>query len=203
MNTVLNAINSLSKIFAKISCLLCLFLVLLTAEQVVARYLFSSSTIALQELEWHFFGLSFLFAAPYTFKLDGHVRVDILYCKLSGKGRAIIDILGIIFLLIPLSLLLIYYGIDFTLLALGNTNPNSFDHYSAYYFNNSGALYAVFSKVEAFLRNTILVGEISPNPGGLEARWIIKAAIPLAFTMLFLQGVASLLEKIKFLRDGE
>jgi TRAP-type mannitol/chloroaromatic compound transport system permease small subunit len=34
------------------------------------------------------------------------------------------------------------------------------------------------------------VGEGSPNPGGLEARYIVKSIIPLGFALLFLQSLS-------------
>ncbi len=34
------------------------------------------------------------------------------------------------------------------------------------------------------------VGEGSSNPGGLDARYIVKSAIPIGFALLFLQSLA-------------
>lgn len=33
------------------------------------------------------------------------------------------------------------------------------------------------------------IGEGSPQPGGLPARWALKAVVPLAFTLLLLEGI--------------
>ncbi|MBW2257828.1 MAG: TRAP transporter small permease subunit, partial [Deltaproteobacteria bacterium] len=41
--------------------------------------------------------------------------------------------------------------------------------------------------------------EVSPDPGGLP-RYPIKTAIPVAFALLFLQGVSELIKKAAFLR---
>ena len=41
-----------------------------------------------------------------------------------------------------------------------------------------------------FVENSYQLGEGSPDPGGLPYRWLLKAAIPLGFTLLLLQGVA-------------
>jgi TRAP-type mannitol/chloroaromatic compound transport system permease small subunit len=43
--------------------------------------------------------------------------------------------------------------------------------------------------------------EISPDPGGLHHRWIIKAAIPLGFALLAVQGVSSIIKNLLFLLD--
>ena len=43
---------------------------------------------------------------------------------------------------------------------------------------------------QSFVANAFRIGEISPDPGGLPARWVLKAAIPLGFFFLLLQGLA-------------
>ena len=41
--------------------------------------------------------------------------------------------------------------------------------------------------------------EGSPDPGGLPYRWILKAGIPLGFTLLLLQGVADIAKNLKLI----
>ncbi len=41
-----------------------------------------------------------------------------------------------------------------------------------------------------FVINSFITGETSPDPGGLPARYILKAAIPAAFLLVLLQGLA-------------
>ncbi len=73
----------------------------------IMRYFFRSGSIALQELEWHLFSISFLFGMAYTLKEDGHVRVDILYENFSPRWKAVVNIGGVLLLLLPLSLLIV------------------------------------------------------------------------------------------------
>lgn len=44
---------------------------------------------------------------------------------------------------------------------------------------------------------SFLIGERSPDPGGLPARYIIKYAVTVGFVLLFLQGLSSLLESLQ------
>ena len=78
-----------------------LALVVVIFVDVVMRYLFNTSFVFTQELEWHLFAFIFLIGAGYTLLHDGHVRVDIIYQRLGLKGRAWINLLGVIFFLIP------------------------------------------------------------------------------------------------------
>ena len=47
-----------------------------------------------------------------------------------------------------------------------------------------------------FVANAWNMGEVSDAPGGLPHRWLIKASLPLAFSLLFLQGCAVLLRQL-------
>ena len=78
-----------------------LLLVLVVFVDVFMRYLFRTSFVFVQEMEWHLFAFIFLIGAGYTLLHDGHVRVDIIYQRLGVKGRAWINFLGVIFFLIP------------------------------------------------------------------------------------------------------
>ena len=78
-----------------------LLLVLVVFTDVVMRYLFKTTFVFTQELEWHLFAFIFLIGAGYTLLHDGHVRVDIIYQRLSPKGRAWVNLIGVIFFLIP------------------------------------------------------------------------------------------------------
>jgi TRAP-type mannitol/chloroaromatic compound transport system permease small subunit len=76
-------------------------LVVVIFADVVMRYLFNNSYVFTQELEWHLFAFIFLIGAGYTLLHDGHVRVDIIYQRLGLKGRAWINLGGVLLFLIP------------------------------------------------------------------------------------------------------
>lgn len=90
-------------------------MVLVVGYDVAMRYLFQSGSVAMQELEWHLFALLFLLGAAYTFKHDGHVRVDIFYKSrhMNKRQRAWLDLLGGLFILTPFCLLIIVSSIPF------------------------------------------------------------------------------------------
>ena len=86
----------------------------------------------MQELEWHLFAAMFMFGIAYTLKEDDHVRVDILYDTLSKRKQAVINIFGAIVFALPITILIFYYSIDYTLEAYnmgeGSADPGGLPH---------------------------------------------------------------------------
>lgn len=79
----------------------------------VMRYAFDTGWIALQESVLFMHALVFLIGAAYTLRHDEHVRVDIFYQRLSVKGRAWVDTLGSLLLLLPVSIFIFWVSWDY------------------------------------------------------------------------------------------
>jgi TRAP-type mannitol/chloroaromatic compound transport system permease small subunit len=82
-------------------------MVLNVAFDVMMRYLFRASSVGMQEMEWHLFSMVILFGMGYGLRHEGHVRVDFVFDRLSDKKKALINILGTLFMLAPLALLIL------------------------------------------------------------------------------------------------
>jgi len=89
-------------------------LVAVVFVDVVMRYLFNTSYVFTQELEWWLFGFIFLMGAGYTLLHDGHVRVDIIYQRLGPKGQAWTNLLGVFLFMLPGCLMVIITSWKFT-----------------------------------------------------------------------------------------
>ena len=100
-------------------------LVLLVVYDATARYLFSTGSIALQELEWHLFDVIILFAIAYTLKENAHVRVDIFYSRYSEKTKMIVNMIASLFFILPFSFLIIYISIEFVELSFVQNEASS------------------------------------------------------------------------------
>ena len=87
---------------------LSLGMVLVVFSDVVTRYAFRTTSGAMQELEWYLFGTLYLLAAGYTLLHDEHVRVDIMYSKLSPRRRAVVDFVLFCVFFFPSCLLVVY-----------------------------------------------------------------------------------------------
>jgi TRAP-type mannitol/chloroaromatic compound transport system permease small subunit len=61
----------------------------------------------------------------------------------------------------------------------------------------------ILISTQDFVTSSWMVGEVSPNPGGLPARYILKAMIPLGFFFLILQGLAECFKNILFLKGDQ
>ncbi len=79
---------------------------MVSAVNATVRYLISSSSNAWLELQWYLFGAVVLLGAPYVLKVNEHVRVDVIYARLEPRRQALIDLLGLIFFLMPAAVLL-------------------------------------------------------------------------------------------------
>ena len=80
---------------------LTLAMVIVTVVVVVARYSFDAGWIALQESVTWMHGLVLMLGLAYTLKHDAHVRVDVFYRRFGERGRAWVDLVGAIVLLLP------------------------------------------------------------------------------------------------------
>jgi len=107
-------LDRISKYAGYVSAFLVVVLSLLVAYDAGMRYLFSAGSIALQEIEWHIFDIIFLLGLSYALKHKKHVRVDIFYEHYSSNTKATVQILSMLLLLIPFSLLFLNDALDMT-----------------------------------------------------------------------------------------
>jgi len=82
--------------------------VLICTINAVIRYTFNMSSNAWLEAQWYLFSAVFLLCSAYTLLRNEHIRIDIFTAKTSHRTQAWIDILGIIFFLMPMALLIVY-----------------------------------------------------------------------------------------------
>ncbi len=193
----LTIIDRLCHLSFRLASVLTILLVLLTVEQVVARYLFNASSIALQELEWYLFGACITLPMAYGYKKDTHVRVDFISRLCGARLMLWRERVGIT-LLIGTLVVLLYYSVPYVTESLSFENLRPRDYYTSQLISEpDSTLYKSFATVEGAIRSTILSGEVSPDPGGLEARWLVKAFFPLGIFLLLLQSLTMLLATIK------
>lgn len=101
-------------------------MVLVVCFDVFTRYVLNSSSIAVQEIEWHLFAIIFLLGAAYTLKNERHVRVDAFYAQFSDRTKTWINIGGTLLFLIPFCILVMWASWTFVAnsFASGETSPD-------------------------------------------------------------------------------
>ena len=147
-----DALEAVTGLIGRAAAWVTLLLVLLVTFNLASRYLFSWGTVWLQEAEWHLLAVIALFGITYTLRHGEHVRVDMLYERLSPRAQHLVDCVSAL-VLIVVAVLVIRFS-------------------------------------ENFVGQSWRVGEMSPDPGGLPARYALKALIPLGFAVLIVQAAA-------------
>lgn len=108
--------NTLIKI-GKLIAFIQLLLIAVVLAQVILRYGFSHGSVALEELMWHLYAVIFMAALSYGLVTDTHVRVDIFHRHFSLRKKALIEVFGLSFLLVPFVLIVIDHSIDWWLVS--------------------------------------------------------------------------------------
>jgi len=101
--------------------------VIICTGNALMRYSLNVSSNAWLEIQWYLFSAMFLLASAYTLKRDEHVRIDVITSRFSRRTQVWIDLLGFILFLLPIALLILYYGTPYALLSLqsGEMSPNA------------------------------------------------------------------------------
>jgi TRAP-type mannitol/chloroaromatic compound transport system permease small subunit len=106
--TISRAIDALNDRVGRAVMWLVLVMVLVSASNASARYLFNLSSNAWLELQWYLFAAVFLLGAGYALLHNDHIRIDIVSSRLSPRVQGWIDVFGTIFFLFPMAIFILY-----------------------------------------------------------------------------------------------
>ncbi|MFM9967355.1 MAG: TRAP transporter small permease subunit [Burkholderiales bacterium] len=79
---------------------------LISAGNAAMRYSFSMGSNAWLEIQWYLFAGLVMLGASYTLQRNEHVRVDVIYGRLSTRAQIWIDIAGGVLFLLPATLIM-------------------------------------------------------------------------------------------------
>lgn len=88
-------------------------LVLVIVIQVVARYVFGAGSIMMEELQWHLYAIGFILGIAFTELRERNVRIDVLAEHFKPRTRLYIELFGLLCLLLPFTLFVIWFAIPF------------------------------------------------------------------------------------------
>lgn len=126
-----SGIDTLNEWVGRGVCWLALLMILIGVYNATVRYVgaFAGASLSSNlylEAQWYLFGALLMLGAAYTLRHDNHVRVDIVFNRLSLRGRALVDLCGALLLLIPFCALVIWLSLDWVKFswAIRETSPN-------------------------------------------------------------------------------
>ncbi|MEM1295157.1 MAG: TRAP transporter small permease subunit [Verrucomicrobiota bacterium] len=113
LQSISNFIDRLSQKIGLGMAWLTLVVVIIGAVNAVLRYIGKTfqveiSSNALIELQWYLFATIFLLGAAYTLQQNAHVRVDVLYDRLSARKRQWVNLVGHLVFLIPFCVFMLW-----------------------------------------------------------------------------------------------
>ena len=82
-----------------ITAIVMVLMILNVTYDVIMRYFFNTGSIAMQEMEWHLFSIIIIRYFIHI-KEDGHVRVDLIYDRLTSKKKQKVNMVGVVLFII-------------------------------------------------------------------------------------------------------
>lgn len=123
---VARVIDAITHAFGRLAMWLSLAMVAVGVYNVITRYFYGplERIVGVQaaagmtgnlylELQTYAFDLVFLLGAAYVLRVDGHVRVDIVFSSLNQRRKAIVDLFGIWLFLVPFSVMGMFFSIPY------------------------------------------------------------------------------------------
>lgn len=166
-------IDALNEKIGRFTSWLVLLMVVLGVWNVVGRYggymlRQNLSSNALLESQWYIFDLVFLLGAAYTLRHNEHVRVDVLSSMWTRKQRAIADLFGSLFLLIPFCVMVIWFSwqavVDSWRIGEMSPDPGGLARYPIKAMIIVGFVLLIFQGISEAIKNlAILTGHLSPS----------------------------------------
>ncbi len=109
----MNILDRVNKLIAQVVSYLVLILILELIYDTVMRYVFNVAVEWSFDISYMLYGVIFMLCIPHVDYLNKHVRIEVFYNKLSKKRRLVADIIGYVFIYLPISISLMVYGWNF------------------------------------------------------------------------------------------
>jgi TRAP-type mannitol/chloroaromatic compound transport system permease small subunit len=187
MNALLSLarrIDSLNDRFGKLAAWAVILSCFISAANAVVRYGLDYSSNSFLEIQWYLFAACVMLGAAQVLRLNEHVRVDLVYSRLTGHGKVYVDLFGLIIFLMPVMLYLAWlsWGFFFVKLSTGMAPGDS--------VASLGFI--------GYTTKLLSSGEVSSNAGGL-IRWPAALVLPVGFALVTLQGLAEIIKRVAWL----
>jgi TRAP-type mannitol/chloroaromatic compound transport system permease small subunit len=101
-------IDRLSEVSAAIVCWALLANALLITTNAISRKFLAMAWPTAFDMQWHFFAAVVLLMAAAALRRDEHVRIDVFAHRLGDRGLARLDLAGILFVLLPVCIVMVW-----------------------------------------------------------------------------------------------
>jgi TRAP-type mannitol/chloroaromatic compound transport system permease small subunit len=113
LSRLLTMLNKLADATGSCIAPLTFIMMLLTCAVVIARYWFNTGLTPVAEGVMFLHACVFMLGIAYTLRTGDHVRVDIIYQRLSRRAQACIDLLGAFLFLFPVAAYIFIASLDY------------------------------------------------------------------------------------------
>jgi TRAP-type mannitol/chloroaromatic compound transport system permease small subunit len=93
ITVIMRIIDTINEKIARLFSLLIFFLILTLSYEVVARYAFGAPTQWSFDLTYFLCSMAMILGMAYTWRIGGHVRVDLISTKLPRRFAALLQVL--------------------------------------------------------------------------------------------------------------
>ncbi len=105
-----HAIDWINDQFATLAKWAVLLSCLISCLNAVVRYVFNVGSNGWLEIQWYLFAGCVMLGAAQVLRVNEHVRVDVIYGQLSSRKKVWIDLLGLVFFLLPAMGTMLYFS---------------------------------------------------------------------------------------------
>ncbi len=105
-----HAIDWLNDRFGSLAAWAVILSCFISAGNAVIRYGLDISSNGFLEIQWYLFAACVMLGAAQVLRVNEHVRVDLIYARLSGRGKVYVDLFGLVCFLVPVMLTMIWFA---------------------------------------------------------------------------------------------
>jgi len=170
-------IDAVNLRIGKVLSWLILIVVIISATNATVRKVLDTSSNAWLELQWVLFGFIFLLCSPWTLLSNEHIRIDIVNAMLPKRWRDVIDAVGHLFFLLPLTIVMILTSVPFFVRSLElneqSVNAGGLPQWPAKSLILIGFFLLFWQGISELIKRVAVLRELIPDPhasvGGLHA----------------------------------
>jgi TRAP-type mannitol/chloroaromatic compound transport system permease small subunit len=158
IHRILDAIDALSNWTGKVFSFIIPAMMLVTAYEVVTRYVFGAPSIWALEATQYLFLSSTALGGAYVLRNRHHVNVSIVYDRLSAKSKALVEVITAVFFF-AFILVLLWNTLDITIESVTHLqhSPSYWGPpiYPVYIIMSLGIILILVQGLSMFVRNII------------------------------------------------